>query len=397
MATRGIEAGPALTDDRIKALKTHIHALLKMLKKAYDEAKVEGAAEQLRVDADRCVQQFQDAVEATEREVQNSTSNTENVRFNAQNLLTELKVFRDAVGEKYPRLTSAEKGGETHPPTEQGGEAGAKTTEVGGGGAVANAVSVLEGRGEARKETFALPKGPPSTPRTPRGKRANSAAINESTISIGGEKRTAKKTGAAGTNAPPCATLNPKTTGAQTSFQSLASTLNATTTGTTETQRASLDTTTSTVVGGDGENEESAPTPENGTIPKKRQGAGGRAAPSRASTTSHLSTQATEERDKDVAIERKRRREERLQEEARIAEMAAELEKMRKDNELKEKMSQKKIEAIDQGHEEVQKMLEEEEGERPNLEYTTQGLGLDEEEGAEEDQVLNWVLKTRKK
>ena len=61
MATRGIEAGPVLTDDRIKALKTHIHALLKMLKKAYDEAKMEGAAEQLRVDADRCVQQFQDA------------------------------------------------------------------------------------------------------------------------------------------------------------------------------------------------------------------------------------------------------------------------------------------------------------------------------------------------
>ena len=107
--------------------------------------------------------------------------------------------------------------------------------------------------------------------------------------------------------------------------------------------------------------------------------------------------QASEERDKDVATERKRRREERLQEEAKMAEMAAELEKMKKDNELREKMSQKKIEAIDQGHEEVQKMLEEEEGERPNLEYTTQGLGLDEEEGTEEDQVLNWVLKTRKK
>ena len=51
--------GPLLTmDERIKALKTHIYALLKMLKKAYDEAKVEGAAEQLRVDADQCVQQF---------------------------------------------------------------------------------------------------------------------------------------------------------------------------------------------------------------------------------------------------------------------------------------------------------------------------------------------------
>ena len=82
-----------MTDERIKALKTHIHALLKMLKKAYDEAKVEGAAEQLRIDADRCVKQFQDAVDATEREIQNSTSNTENVRFNAENLLTELKVF----------------------------------------------------------------------------------------------------------------------------------------------------------------------------------------------------------------------------------------------------------------------------------------------------------------
>ena len=103
---------------------------------------------------------------------------------------------------------------------------------------------------------------------------------------------------------------------------------------------------------------------------------GRRKASSHASTTSQLSILATKERDEDVLRVMRRKEEDQREAEIKMLELMWQMEKVRKGAEMRGRMNDRNIEALQRSHEENQRMIEEKEEETQHLEYTVTGIGV---------------------
>ena len=111
MASNGAEdagayATPVFTENRIEALRNHLRVLVKALKVAYCEATTAESTQQRREDANLLVASFTKTLEEVEDEYRKSVVTTDNVRFAADSLLSELQVYRAVLGERFPPLST---------------------------------------------------------------------------------------------------------------------------------------------------------------------------------------------------------------------------------------------------------------------------------------------------
>ena len=455
MAQGGTDAAPVFTEVRIEAVRNYLRALMKALKAGYSEATAAKATRKQREDANLLGGSFSKALEEVENEYRTSVVTTDDVAFAANGLLSELQVYRAVLGERFPQLDTAAGTAETE---EGSGESTSENAVAAPGSGDAPNVSTegqetttdLSAIGERGGESFALPPRPPTTPRTPRTPaRAripdpiyrlapDMNASTSTTASVGGGGEKSKFTRA-------IAFMNQKIkdrsaigvgVGAQTSFASLQSIANASTiandkttddaaAATTETGQTTLETSSATIVGdqrGRGVVEpETTPAaapetgPEAASAKERPPETGGaipkttvrRKAASRASTASQLSMSAAKELKEDVARIQRRKEDDKRDAEIRMLDLERQMEEIRRSAEMKDKINDRNIAALQRTHEENQRMIEEEEEEEEEeaqrleytvagfeaqrLEYTVAGIGVlpaDDKDG----RCAHWVL-----
>ena len=128
-----------MTDTRIDALRTHIASLHKALKMKYANAQKPDATRRMREEANQLVKAFQDELNKVEEELRTSTKATENVQFGVESLEAELSAYKGTAVPKFPHLPVLESEESTRDVAREG-------------------MSELNGRGEARAESFPLPQ-----------------------------------------------------------------------------------------------------------------------------------------------------------------------------------------------------------------------------------------------